>query len=333
MPQKEIANTFKRKFTRLYTEKNFNGTVLLAQNNTVLWQAALGIADFRNGNELSLASTFNLASVSKPIFATAILLLKEQRKLRLKDPITKYLPGLYAPGVTVRHLLHHTSGLADYIELMDEHWTKKRQVENKDVLRLFQKLQPKLYFSPGSKFEYSNTGYAFLANIIAKASGKTVQEFLQQEIFTELGMANTHLCNAGSPESSLQAIGFRSKKTRNKLYHQTYLDGVSGDGNICSNVTDLLKFDNALRNGKLLQDATLRKAYKPAKIKGKKSYYGFGWELYPSGDFVEHSGEWQGFRTYFGRDLSSGYTFIVLDNSNNSAMLDTVQSILDKFYQ
>ena len=327
-----LALQFEKTFSKLADKGKFNGTVLVAKNGKVLYRQAYGIANYKTNQKMKTDSIFNLASVSKPITATAILLLEKKGTLSLEDPIVKYLPGIKADAVTIKHLLQHTSGLADYMSLCDKYLGNKKIVKNEDVYELFKKYRPALRFKPGSKHEYSNTGYVFLSSIIQKVSGQSYHSFIDENILKPLNMDRTYTCTTDVKQHPDKTIGFKKRGKKYKENNIEYLDGITGDGNICSTVDDLLKFDMAMRNYKLISKKMTEEAYRPGKTERKKSYYGYGWMLYPSGSFVEHSGSWTGFQTYFGRDLEDGYTMIVLDNSSNSKLEDYVEDATEGFY-
>lgn len=335
----EIIRSFER-FSELHDRGEFNGVVLLARNGKILYHKALGIADYRTNRPLRPDSIFNLASVSKPITATAVLILAEQGKLKLQDRAVQYIPELaqYGSGasrITIEQLLNHTSGLPDYEELADEYFDESGQPEpiqdfvtNSDIREMMIEEQPGLQFAPGSEYSYSNTGYLVLADIVEKASGESFPEFLQQQIFKPLRMKNTSVCTARNQPPE-KAIGFYEEDGAFELDDLEFLDGVYGDGNVCSTVEDLLKFDQGLRTGKLLKSDLGSAAVRPGTlIGGDPIEYGYGWEISESG-LVSHTGSWTGFRTYFIRDLEEGYTVIVLDNSSNDELYEQVDSILE----
>ena len=140
-----------------YYKKNFNGVILVSQNGKIIYEKANGFADYKNKKALTNNSAFNLASVSKQFTAMAIMILQQQGKLNYNDAITKYLPELSYKNITIKNLVYHTSGLADYLELVEENLDTKKTLTNKDIIALFAKKKPKLLFTPGAKYEYSNS--------------------------------------------------------------------------------------------------------------------------------------------------------------------------------
>ena len=149
----------------------FNGTVLVAEAGKVIYQKGFGYANMDTKETLEPKSVFRLASVSKQFTAMCIMMLEEQNKLNYDDDIQKYLPELKYEGVTIRHLLWHTSGIPNYFKFMSEHYSDDEWYVNDDVLRIMAKHHPEKEFEPGEKYEYSNTGYLLLASIVERVSG------------------------------------------------------------------------------------------------------------------------------------------------------------------
>lgn len=337
-----IEKAFSEKFENYYRKKQFNGVVAIAENDTIVYQQAWGIADL-DERPLKTSDIFNLASVSKQFTALCIMMLCEDESLNYDDSIADYITEFadtpYAT-ITIRNLLQHTSGLPDYMELLEEHWDEEEVVSNDDIIQLFAEHQPKLLFKPCKKYDYCNTGYAFLASIVERVSEQSFEYFLQERIFKPLKMQHSfgyRLAKEGENQSPYEtAIGFERDEDGSDDYtenHSSYLDGVIGDGSIFSNVEDLVRYHAALFTDKLVSQETLEEAYTPAELSsGKTSYYGFGWDLFESGTFVSHTGSWMGFQTYFLRDLESQQAYIILDNSTNENLHGQVDKIIDRYY-
>ncbi|MEN0046722.1 MAG: serine hydrolase domain-containing protein, partial [Bacteroidota bacterium] len=148
---------------QLHERQLFNGTLLLAENGEIVFEKTLGLANIETGEQLQSNSCYRLASVSKQFIGAAIMLLEEGGKLGYEDDIQKFFPELPYKGITVRHLLHHTGGLPDYMGFFENYWDigkmtpDKMTASNKDLVKLFAEQQPKIDFQPGEKYEYSNT--------------------------------------------------------------------------------------------------------------------------------------------------------------------------------
>lgn len=174
----------------------FNGNVLVARKGEVIYRKSFGPSNFYTGEMLNDSSMFELASVSKAFTAMAIMMLKEQGKLNYEDDVTKYLPELGSKGMTIRHFLTHTSGIADYEEVMlKDGWDVKKIAHNDDIIATFKRVKPAVVFNPGEKWEYSNTAYAMLATIVGRVSGKSYGDFLSENVFTPLDMKRTRTYN------------------------------------------------------------------------------------------------------------------------------------------
>ncbi|WP_299114232.1 serine hydrolase [uncultured Winogradskyella sp.] len=326
-------------FSSLYAKKSFNGNVLVAEKGEVIFKKSYGYADESTRRKINNETIFELASVSKQFTAMGIVILQKAGKLEYNDRISKYIPELDFYGdVTVRNLLNHTGGLPDYMGLFEKKWDKSKFATNEDIIKLFAKHKPKANFQPGDKFEYSNTGYALLASIIERASGKSFTNHLASTIFKPLGMNNTFVYRSRyeTREIDNYALGYISDKSGNKVrpdsygkeFYFYYLDGIVGDGMVNSTLDDLLKWDRALYTDKLVNAEDKALIFSSAETKdGKGSGYGFGWGVSTSdayGKTVSHSGSWAGNLTYIERQLDNDKTFIILQN--NSTGLNTIPS-------
>lgn len=321
--------------TSLHKEQKINGNILIAEKGEVIYKKSFGIANNTTGAALNESSVFELASCSKQFTAMGIAILSHQKKLKLDDDVAKLVPELaFYKGVTIRHLLHHTSGLPDYMVLLDSLWDKKKTATNNDILAMFQLYKPDPLFMPNAQFEYSNTGYAVLATIIERASKMDYGTFLKKNIFTPLKMNNSFVYTRRAKPMKVDNYAFGYlREDDGKLIlpdssaeenYVIYLDGIVGDGTVNSTLSDLLVWDRALNTTKLLTDYEMKAVFEPAILNdGKKSPYGFGWMLDSSANFgkiASHSGGWPGYMTYIERDITNDKTIIMLQNVVPSAM-------------
>ncbi|QAA80728.1 class A beta-lactamase-related serine hydrolase [Aequorivita sp. H23M31] len=326
VPEKQLDSLF----SALYNKKMFNGNVLIAEKGNVVFQKSYEIANEETGQKLDENSIFELASVSKQFTAMGIVLLEKQGKLRYDDLISKFIPELNSYGnITIRQLLTHTSGLPDYMELFDEKWDKTKFATNKDIVEELAKYKPSVEFSPGEKFEYSNTGYALLALIIERVSGQSFGEFLKDNIFTPLDMQNTFVYRSRFEPKKIEnyAKGYMIDSLGDKInpdsmgknYLSYYLDGIVGDGMVNSTTNDLLKWDRALYGNELVDNKDKQIIFSSVKTPdGKESNYGFGWAVGNSekyGKVVNHSRGWAGYYTFIERHLDNKKTIIILQNN------------------
>ena len=286
--------------------------VLVLRDGAPLIRRAYGLAEFEQRIAATPATNYRLASMTKPFTAAAVLALVDEGRLSLDDAVRRWLPSLppAADAVTIRQLLTHTSGLLDYEELIPAGETQ--QVHDADVLRLLES-QNRTYFVPGTSYRYSNTGYALLALIVARASGKDFARFLRERIFVPLGMKGTVAYEAGVSSIAHRAFGYTFEQGAWQRTDQSVTSAVLGDGGVYSSIDDLAKWDAALYDTRVLSARSLRLAFTPATSTDDPAVrYGFGWRI--TGESVWHSGETVGFRNVIIRYPRRHFTVIVLTN-------------------
>ena len=295
-------------------------SVLVIQNGRAVVRKSYGFADLEARTPAMPSTNYRLASVTKQFTAAAILALAEEGKLSIEDPVRKWLPSL-ATTATIRHLLTHTAGLIDYEDVIPEATTT--QVLDADVLRLLEQHQTP-YFEPGTSYRYSNSGYALLALIVERASGKTFATFLHASLFEPLGMTNTVAFENGISTVAHRAFGYTHENDAWTRTDQSVTSAVLGDGGIYSSIDDLAKWDAAL------YDERFRIAFTPATDTDDPNVkYGFGWRI--SGDALWHSGETRGFRNVIVRYPSHKLTVVVLTNRNEPPPYPLALKIAEMF--
>jgi CubicO group peptidase (beta-lactamase class C family) len=329
--QQEKANRIDSLFTALNQNNEFNGVVLFAENGQVIHKKAYGKADFIKDIPLTTESVFDLASVSKQFTAMGIALLKNQKKLDYKDPISKFIPELsFYPSISIEDLLAHTSGLPDYMDVMNDHWDHSKIATNRDVIEILASKKPALLFETDTQYEYSNTGYLLLASIIEKVSGGSYETYLKKYIFEPLKMTSTLVNRPRFAPKDIPNLtkGHVDGTDGNPTPIDTYgtdqaayfLDGIVGDGMVNSTVADLFLWDRALYTDQLLPKIEIEKMFTPHTLNdGTLTSYGFGWQLkdHPSyGRTIGHSGAWAGYLTYIERHVANDKTFILLQNTS-----------------
>ncbi|AKQ47781.1 beta-lactamase [Rufibacter radiotolerans] len=319
---RQLAVKLDSVFKHFHKRRGFNGTVLVTKYDQVIYKNAFGMADFYRRDSLTVNTAFQLASVSKQFTAMAIMMLKEDGKLSYEDSVQQYFPAFPYHGITIRQLLTHQSGLSNYTYFSDKLWPdRNKNLTNQDVVNLMVQHQPKPYFKPNTRFDYSNTGYSLLASIVEKVSEKPFATFLRERIFEPLEMKHTFTY---SPDVATLtgkiATGhtrFRQKRTSD------YLDTVLGDKGIYSTVEDLYKWDQALYTQKLVKRETLHEAFTGTRQEKRKDEdYGFGWRIKPleNGDTaVYHGGLWHGFSSYLLRNPKEHSALIILSNLPNGS--------------
>ena len=266
---------------------------------------------------------FQTGSVGKQFTATAVMMLVEEGKVGLDDKLSKYLAGTPVSwkDVTVRNLLTHTSGIADYT---DDKYTKAGGLINLrgdyTEEQLYQKLvHLPLDFETGTKWKYCNTGYVLLGFVIHKVTGKFYGDFLQERIFRPLGMSATRIISERDIVPN-RASGYELVK--GEIKNQGWVSATlntTADGALYTNVVDLGKWDAALYTEKLLKRGSFEQMWTPVKLKDGKTYpYGFGWFLKEANGhrLIEHDGAWQGFTMTISRYVDDRLTVIVMTNLN-----------------
>ena len=287
-------------------------SVLVLRDGVPVFRRAYGLADLEQHVAATPATNYRLASMTKQFTAAAVLALTDDGRLSLADPVRKWLPSLppATDGITIRHLLTHTSGLIDYEDLIPPATTQ--QLHDADVLRLLES-QNRLYFAPGSSYRYSNTGYSLLALIVARASGENFASFLRTRIFLPLGMRDSIAYEAGVSDVPHRAFGYSYEHSAWRRTDQSVTSAVLGDGGVYSSIDDLAKWDAALYDDRLLSARSLALAFTPATATDDPAVrYGFGWRI--SGETLWHSGETVGFRNVIVRYPRHHFTVIVLTN-------------------
>jgi CubicO group peptidase (beta-lactamase class C family) len=302
-------------------------SVAVCRDGKIVKASGYGVANVEWDIPVTPETIFQTGSVGKQFTATAVMMLVEEGKLGLADNIAKFIPE--APvtwnDVTVRSLLTHTSGIADY---GGEEDTMGKGVINfrkdyteEELVQAFAKM-PK-DFPAGEKWSYSNSGYVLLGVIIHRVTGEFYGDFLQERIFKPLGMTSTRIISEADivPQRS---SGYRLVK--GELMNQEWVSptlNTTADGALYTNVLDLAKWDSALYTTKLIKRSSLDAMWTPAKLTSGKTYpYGFGWDLASKQGHraVSHDGAWQGFTMSMSRYLDERLTVIVMTNldSDNS---------------
>ncbi len=322
------------RITRLLIEQNFNGNVLIARYGVLIYERSFGFSHFNRAEPMNLETTFQLASISKTFTGTAILLLQQEELLNVDDPVKQHIPEFPYDNITIRHLLNHTSGLQNYMWLVERFWRRSSLPNNEDVLQLFINHRRPLNFSPGHRFEYSNTGFVFLALLVERVSGQSFSEYIHQHIFDPLEMKRSFVYDLHNPvEIDNRAYGFRHWRGSHVIIPDDKLDGPLGDKGIFSTVGDLFKWDQALYRSALLPSDVSKQAFEHGRLNNDSTInYGFGWRLqnYLDKKIVHHPGRWHGFRTSFKRFIDDHTTLILLSNNNRNiaGIIEGIQDIL-----
>ena len=272
-----------------------------------------GFANVEHQVPVKAETIFQSGSVGKQFTATAIMLLVEEGKISLDEKIGKYL-GEVPDGwknITVRHLLSHTGGMADYPRDFDF----RRDYTEDELLKRAKEVP--VAFAPGEKWAYSNLGYVTLGIIINKVSGRFYGDFLQERVFKPLGMNTARVISEVDIVPN-RAAGYTLAKgeVKNQSWVSPSLN-TTADGALYLSVYDMMKWDDALRGGKILKKASFDEMWAPIKLNGGQTHpYGFGWGVRAVNGrrVIEHGGAWQGFKAHIARYVDDNLTVIVFAN-------------------
>lgn len=289
--------------------------LLVARDGKIVRAQGYGLANVELQVPVKPETIFQSGSVGKQFTATAVMMLVEEGKIKLDDPITNYLKDAPASWkqVTVRQLLSHTAGFTDYPENFDY----RKDYTEAEVLKIIAGIP--LAFPPGSKWAYSNLGYATLGILIHQVTGKFYGDFLQERIFQPLGMATTRIISEADIIPN-RAAGYRLIK--GELKNQEWVAptvNTTADGSLYFSILDLAKWDAALYTEKLLKRSSLEEMWTPAKLSNGQTnsdHYGFAWVIENKNghQVIDHSGSWQGFKSNIARYVDDKLTVVVLAN-------------------
>jgi CubicO group peptidase (beta-lactamase class C family) len=316
----------------LHRKYGFNGNMLVAKDGKILYEKAIGWADYLHRDSLKISSEFELASVTKTFTGTAVMQLVEKGKLSLTDDVKKFYPNFPYDGINVKLLLTHRSGMMNYVYFTDGIWKdKKKPMSNQDVMNLIAEYKPNKYAKPDTRFHYNNSNFMVLAAIIEKVTGKTYADYMMENVFKPAGMKHTHVYSTTVyPKIPVDVVGH--DRTWRYSVVQNFLDGPVGDKGIYSTLHDLVLYDKSLKNGRLLKKQSLDSAYKGHNkpINGHFNY-GYGWRIFDGDNgrkVVYHTGWWHGFRHIYIRDVQKNIVIIFLGNLTNGSLLH-----LDELYK
>lgn len=301
--------------------KGFNGSMLVAKNGTIVFEKYNGTGHLPGKDTITAFTPFHVASVSKTFTAMAVLKLLQENKLVLDDELVNYFPQFNYPGVTIRTLLNHRSGIPNYPYFMDKLWDKTKYCSNEDVLHILitKKDSIENIAIPNTKFSYSNTNYALLALLIEKISGMKYADYMQQNIFTPLQMNNSFVFSLKDTLTQNPSYDWKGR-----LIKCNFLDSVYGDKNIYTTARDLLIWDRALAAGKIVNPEIQQLAYTPYSMEHAGVHnYGLGWRMstFSNGKkIIYHNGWWHGNNACFIRLLQENATIIVIGNKFTRAI-------------
>ena len=325
LSDKDIARELDEFAKKLASADVFSGTILLARNGEVVYKGAFGVAnkDFNAPNRID--TKFNLGSMNKMFTAVSIAQLVEKGKISFDDPLSKFIPDFpnaeAAKKIQIKHLLSHTAGLGGYFSERYDAMSRERLRTVDDMMKLAREDEKDIRFEPGSKWAYSNTGMLVLGKVIEVVSGQSYFDYVRDNIYKPAGMTNTDSYELDRVNPNL-AVGYDKQFTDtgvewgNNVFSHVMRGGPQGGG--FSTVEDLLKFDQALRSGKLIKAETLKILTSP-KPELKSPNYGYGFQVDTADNVAGHGGGFTGINSNLDMYLGSGWSAIVMSNYSRGA--------------
>ncbi|MBL4755935.1 MAG: beta-lactamase family protein [Flavobacteriales bacterium] len=339
-----------------YDQGLFNGSILVKSGDQIIYKNALGWANFETKDTLKLSTPTRLASITKSLTAVCVLKLIEEGKIDLNEDIHTYLPEIEKTGITIHHLLSHTSGIV-YVNGHRKHLARIIEIaklegenrhSNKHVLMFFDKYHPKARSKPGAKSFYSNIGYSILASLIERVSQTDYGTYLKQNIFDPLNMEHSSFFfPAINQKDNIQgAFSYKFGEEVDKRYAYydydedgkiMYANAIYGDKHVYSTVEDMEKFNTALLDGKLISNKYLDLAMTLVKLNSGKinnEHYGYGFMINGSKSQnrqIYHTGGIAYFSTMNMMHSNKKYQIILLQNARGALkeLIDGCYAILE----
>jgi CubicO group peptidase (beta-lactamase class C family) len=306
------------------------------KDGKLIYSNGYGIADLEHDIDITSSSVFYIGSVSKQFVTFSILLLEEQGKIDLDDSIQKYLPDFpdYGKPLTIRHFIHHTSGIRDYLTLM--YLKGRNYLDNADVDEVYDliKRQKELNFTPGEKYLYSNSCYFMLAMIVEKAAGKSLKIFAEENIFKPLGMKSSLFYDDNTDLIKNRVFSYNKKKDEEGFDNLISRFDLVGSGGVYTNIEDLFLWDQNFYNNKLgkgTQDIIEKMHEEGLLNNGESSGYAFALSngTYKGLKTVSHGGSLAGYRSQLMRFPDEKFSVIVLANRGDANPTDKAFQIAD----
>ncbi len=309
---------------------------------TVVHAAGYGLADLRRGLPVEPDTIFHLASCGKQFTGLGILMLAEEGKLQLDDPVGKHLPAIagFGPRVTIRQLLHHTSGIRD---LSDEDGVEQvlarcARPANADLIRTYAELgcpMAEKGTEPGDTFCYSNSGYELLGAMIEGVSGQSYHDFFARRVFDRLEMQDTFSVPDRRIDDPRCATGYTLDHRDDFIAAGgNEFDNLVGSGSFYTTASDLCRYEQALRTNSLISEASMAEALTSGRTnRGDSINYGCGWSLGVQNGiaFADHEGDWNGFHSYICYCLDPALSIFVLSNHPEIDVSEVADVAIDAY--
>ena len=308
--------------------------VMIIKDGEILFSKGYGLANLEEEIPNTNETNFRLASITKQFTAMCIMILINHGELDFESTLTDIFSAFpsYGNNITIRQMLNHTSGLVDYESLIPDDATE--QVSDLDTYTMMLGLDS-TYFTPGTNYRYSNTGYALLAMIVEEKSGFTFAEFLEENIFLPLGINNSVAHQNGISTVSNRAYGYSQNDGEYSRDDQSLTSAVLGDGGIYTSLKDMFHWDQSLYTDTLVPIEILNEAFTSGELSnGEKTGYGFGWRMdtYLYRNRAHHTGSTRGFRNVFMRFPDQQISILILTNRNSGRPINIAEKIADYLF-
>ncbi|MGA2948402.1 MAG: serine hydrolase domain-containing protein [Candidatus Sulfotelmatobacter sp.] len=316
--QEELTDKVDRVFAEWNTTSSPGCALAVVKDDHVVYEHGYGMANLELGIAITPQSVFDIGSVSKQITAMAILLLAQEHRLSLDDDIRKYLPEMpdYGSTITIRHMLHHTSGLRNYDDLFDLQGIPEADLTtDRDAMELILR-QKGVNFRAGEEFLYSDTNYFLMSQIVKRVTGQTLRQFAQDRIFGPLQMTSTHFHDDHTMIVPRRATGYAPHKGGGFEIDMSNFEQL-GDGSVMTTVEDLFKWDQNFDHPLVGGADAIRQLTTPGTLNnGQTIPYAMGIFLdhYRGLNWIHHSGEWVGYRAALSRFPDQHFSTLVLCN-------------------
>lgn len=304
------------------------------RDGKIAYEHGYGFANLEHRVPNSPQTVFDIGSTSKQFTAFAILLLQKQGKLAIDDDVRKYIPELpdYGKTITLRHLLTHTSGLRDYTALFDlAGFAEQDLTTDKDALDIIMR-QKGTNFAPGEEWDYSNSGFFLLSQVVKRVAGESIREFSQKNIFTPLGMTHTQIFDYHGLVIPNRATGYSFNGERKQFIVEMSNFEQAGDGSVQTSVEDMLRWDDNFYTGKVGGKDIVDSMRTPGKLNdGSEHGYGFGLFMakYRGIPVISHGGAWAGYRAEVMRFPQQHTSIAVLCNQAESRPTRLAHQVAD----
>jgi CubicO group peptidase (beta-lactamase class C family) len=319
---KDIQSKISEYMNKYTEEIAFNGTILIAKNNDVLFSKGYGMSDYNNNTVNTPQTVFEIGSITKQFTASAILMLQEKKLLSVQDTLDKYIPD-YPNGdkIKIQNLLNHTSGIPEYLGFIKFDKIGIHSYTTEEIIELV-KNKP-LEFKTGTKFKYSNSNYLLLGYIIEKISNLKYEDYIEKNILKPLNMDKTGFLSRQNI-IKYKAIGYERINAKANEYKAAYEEEPSlpyAAGEIYSTTEDLYRWESALYKGRLIKKELLNEMLTPCQ-----GSYGYGWFLQNTSrdKIAYHGGNIPGYTAYVEINIDQNYLFIILSNKEHDEAINSI---------